>query len=204
MIKPIDNKLKALGVFCGASSGNDPLYAQKAASFAVAMAQNNIQLIYGAGNVGIMKIIADKMISLGGTVTGVITQHLVNVELAHDQIDEVVIVDTMSERKTIIIERADAFVALPGGIGTFDELTEVISLNQLGYIRKPVGLLNINGYFDPFIKLIDHGVYQGFIKEKHRNIFIDDDDEIKLLQKLNDFVSVETKGWLENFKDNNK
>lgn len=194
-------EIKSIGIFCGSALGRNPVYAEKAKSLGKLLAEEKIHLVYGAGNVGIMGVLADSVLDNGGTVTGVITKNLVDVELAHDRITETIIVDTLSERKTIIEGISDAFLALPGGFGTMDEFFEMLTLNQLSIIKKPIGLFNTLGFFNPLISMSEHYVVEGFVRPEHKNIFVIDDDEKELLKKLRTSDLVETAKWLENFKN---
>jgi uncharacterized protein (TIGR00730 family) len=198
-----DRKIKsinALAVFCGSSMGNKPEYADKAASIGKLFAEKKITLVYGAGNIGLMGVLADSILANGGKAIGVITERLVNVELAHKGLTELHVVETMSERKNLMNEMADGFVVLPGGMGTLDELFEILTLCQLSIIKKPVGLLNIQGFFNPLINLVEHSINERFIRAEHRDLFVIEEDEVQLIQKLENFKHVETLKWLENFK----
>ncbi len=141
-------------------------------------------MVYGGGKVGLMGILADAVIETGGKSIGVIPQSIVDLEIAHDQLTELIIVNSMSERKEKMAELSDAFVALPGGFGTLDELAEVLTYNQLRIIDKPVGILNINGYFDALIEFLDHAVEERYVREEHRNNIFISNDANELLEML--------------------
>ncbi len=165
-----------LTVFCGSSPGNDPLFVQTAAAVGRALAARGMDLVYGGGHVGLMGTVADAALTAGARVTGVIPRALQAREDVHDRLTELVLVDSMHERKTIMAERADAFLALPGGPGTLEELTEQWTWAQLGIHEKPVGVLNVGGYFDPLIALVDNMRDRGFTHPRHTGMLIVSDD----------------------------
>lgn len=156
--------LKHVCVFCGSSMGNRTSYEQAAYNFGVELAKNNMGLVYGAGSTGLMGIIADSVMKHGGSVIGIIPKALVRREFQHTNLTELCLVDTMHERKALMAQRSDAFVGLPGGFGTFEELFEVITWAQLGIHTKPIALLNVDNYFDPLLNLIEHSLNEGFIR----------------------------------------
>lgn len=192
--------IKNVGVFCGSAIGGKDIYGNKAEKLGALLAKNDITLVYGAANIGLMGILANSVIDNGGKVIGVITEKLADVDLAHKYLAELRVVKTMSERKTLMTDLSDAFIILPGGYGTFDELFEVLTLCQLNIIHKPIGLLNVEGYFDPLILLIRHSIKERFIRHEHGDLFVVDEDENLLLRKIEDFQPVETIKWLKNFK----
>jgi uncharacterized protein (TIGR00730 family) len=157
-------------LFCGSNSGTRPAYAQAAAEFGRALATRGIALVYGGGSVGLMKIAADAAIAARGSVIGVITEQLMVREVGHPGLTELTVVPTMHERKARMAALADAFVALPGGFGTFDEFCEMATWDQLGIHVKPLVMLNVEGYFDGFRAQIDRGVADGFLKPEHRTM----------------------------------
>jgi uncharacterized protein (TIGR00730 family) len=175
--------LRSLCVFCGSSSGNRPEYAQAAAQFGELLGRSGIQLVYGGGNVGLMGALADAALAAGGRVIGVIPQMLVDRELAHRG-THLRIVTSMHERKALMAELSDAFVALPGGLGTYEELFEVLTWAQLGIHHKPVGCLNVLGYFNPLAALLNHAVAEGFLCPDQRRCLITETDDTKLLARL--------------------
>lgn len=188
-------------VFCGSSMGNDIRYQEAAAQLGEVLAQNDCTLYYGGGNVGLMKIIADKMIEKGREVVGVMPNLILDMEIGHNGISKMIETDSMSERKTILINESDAFIAMPGGFGTLDELFEIVVLNQLRITDKPVALYNTLNYFDSMIQFIDHAVGQGFIRKEHRdNIIVSDNPEI-LFQELSRHKSIDIKQWIEDIKE---
>ena len=138
--------MRSIGIFCGANTGLDPVYSEASAALGKLMAEQTISLVYGGGNVGLMGVIADAVLENGGKAIGVIPQSLVDREVAHSGLQELHVVETMHKRKAIMAARSDAFIAMPGGFGTFDEICEIITWNQLGIIKKPVAIYKINGY----------------------------------------------------------
>lgn len=173
-----------IAVFCGANPGHRPIYARAAQRLADVMAAANIDLVYGAGSVGLMGIIADRMMANGRHVTGVIPQHLMDLEVGHTGIDDLRVVKDMHERKMMMAELSNAFIAMPGGIGTLEEIIEVFTWNQLGIHAKPCGFLNVDGYYDGLMNFLDHSVGEGFLKGAHRSSIIVDDDPQRLLERL--------------------
>ncbi len=187
-------------VFCGSSMGNDVRYQEAAAQLGEVLAQNNCTLYYGGGNVGLMKIIADKMIEKGKHVVGVMPNLILDMEIGHEGISQMIKTESMSERKTILINEAEAFIAMPGGFGTLDEFFEIIVLNQLRITDKPVALYNTLNYYDSMIQFIDHAVSQGFIRKEHRdNIIINDNPEI-LFKELSKHKSIDINQWIKDIK----
>lgn len=189
--------MKSIGVFCGANAGTSKVYSEAADKLGRMMAAQHITLVYGGGNVGLMGVIADSLLAEGGNVAGVIPQSLVDREVAHSGVQELVVVETMHERKAIMAARSDAFIAMPGGFGTFDEICEIITWNQLGIIKKPVAFYNINGYYDKFFDMIDHTVGEGFVKFDQRENLIVESDPAILLQKLGTYADATTDYWVD-------
>lgn len=192
--------LQTICVFCGSSRGKDPVYAREAEKLARTLLQRKINLVYGGANVGLMRIIADTCIEGNGKVIGVMPSSLVEREVAHDNLTEMHIVASMQERKEKMGILSDAFIALPGGYGTFDELFEVLSWCQLGLSSKPVGLLNVGGYFDPLLSMLDHSVAEGFLREEHRNCLISSDDPEELLSQMLVFQPAKVEKWIDRLK----
>jgi uncharacterized protein (TIGR00730 family) len=170
-------------VFCGSAAGQRPEYAEAAADFGRLLAERGIRVVYGAGNVGLMGVLADAALAAGGQVIGVIPQMLVDRELAHPGID-LRIVSSMHERKALMAELAEAFVALPGGLGTYEELCEVLTWGQLGIHAKPAGCLNVAGYFDPLLHMLDHAVAEGFLRPEQRKLLIVEEEAANLIARL--------------------
>lgn len=179
------NTIKTLAVFCGSSEGANPLYKETAQELGKQMHHQHITLVYGGGNRGLMGIVAESLYSLGGRVIGVLPQALNRSDVRLHQVEErLIVVPTMHERKATMYELADAFVALPGGIGTFEEILEVYTWLQLGYHTKPVALLNIAGFYDSLLAFLEHSVQEGFLKADHFAALIVESDIGKLFEHL--------------------
>jgi uncharacterized protein (TIGR00730 family) len=176
--------IRSVCVFCGASSGRDPRYAAAAAVTGERLAARGIRLVFGGGRRGLMGAVADAALAASGEVVGVIPQGLVNRELAHTGLTELRIVDTLHERKAVMAELADAFIALPGGLGTLEELAEVLSWAQLELHAKPIGLLDVGGYFAGLDAFLDHALAEGFVAERHRRLLLHDDEVDRLLDRF--------------------
>ncbi len=188
--------LDQLAVYCGSAPGSDPLFAEAAKATAAAMVREKVQLVYGGGRLGLMGLIADSVLELGGFVYGVIPQALVDIEVAHPSVTELHVVETMHERKAKMTDLADAFLALPGGIGTLDEFFEAWSWNALGYHKKPFCLLNVNGYWDGLIAFIDHATASGFMSERRRNQLLVAATPEEALELLDEAVTAATQGMV--------
>jgi uncharacterized protein (TIGR00730 family) len=171
-------------VFCGSSTGTDPIYTEATRELAGHLNRKSCTLVYGGGNVGLMGILADEMLSHSGTVIGVIPDFLVQREVSHANLSEQIVVSSMHERKQRMADLADCFIALPGGMGTLDELAEILTWKQLGLISKPVGLLNTRGYFDPLIKQLEKMVAEGFLKKENLMAIQITDNPLQLLTLL--------------------
>lgn len=171
-------------VFCGSSTGNDAAFAEAARQLAQALVQNECDVVYGGGRVGLMGVLADAVLELGGKITGVIPEALATKELLHRGTTELHVVASMHARKAKMNALADGFIALPGGYGTFEELFEMITWSQLGLHRKPIGLLNVRGFFQPLVNLVDNAVALEFIKPEQRELFIIHDDPAQLYTDL--------------------
>jgi len=171
-------------VYCGSRPGNDARYAEVAREVGHWIGSRGGQLVYGGGRSGLMGIVADSALAAGGTVVGIIPRALVDRELAHEHCQELLVVETMHERKRLMAERADAFVALPGGIGTFEEFFEVWTWRQLGYHDKPVGLLNTGGYYDGLVRFLESTVTQGFLADWQMDLIRVDSETDRLLPAL--------------------
>jgi uncharacterized protein (TIGR00730 family) len=180
----VSPKLQSVCVFCGSRVGSDPRYAQAARELGGLLAQRGMSLVYGGGQVGLMGVIADAVLAAGGRVVGVIPQPLATRELLHTRASEMHVVPGMHARKAKMVELSDAFIALPGGFGTLEELLEVITWAQLGIHAKPVGVLNVGRFFDALVELIDHAVRQDFIKPKNRDLLVIHERPAELLDLL--------------------
>jgi uncharacterized protein (TIGR00730 family) len=164
--------LRSVCVFCGSSIGARPAYADAARALAAELARRRMTLVYGGGSVGLMGVVADGVLAAGGSVTGVIPRALATKELLHTGLTETHVVASMHERKALMAELSDGFVALPGGLGTFEELLEILTWSQLGIHQKPVGVLNVDGYWETFAAFLDHAVAEGFVSEANRALLI--------------------------------
>lgn len=187
-------------VFCGSSMGFDDIYKKKAIDLADYFIEKGHSLVYGGADVGLMKIIADRMLEAGMEVIGVMPQYLVDKEVSHSGITKLHIVESMAERKNLLIKISDAFIAMPGGFGTLDELAEVLVLDQLQIISKPMGLYNVNGYFDHLIKFIDLGVTEGFVREEHRSNVFANENPKELCHQIMAYKPIEMTKWLKDIK----
>jgi len=188
---------KSIAIFCGSSSGSDPVYAESAKAMAAAIVDRNLRLVYGAGSVGLMGTVADGVLRLGGEVLGVIPQFLVDMEVGHTGLTELIVTETMHERKLAMAEASDAFIAMPGGIGTLEEIIEVFTWTQLGIHHKHCGLFNINGYYDHLTALLTHMVGERFLKGAHAELLHADADAGTLLDAVLRADGAEFQGkWL--------
>lgn len=176
--------MSTICVFCGSSAGHNGVYTSAAEQLGDELVRREMALVYGGGSVGLMGTIAHRVAAGGRPVTGILPRALQGRELAGDTIGTLHLVDSMLERKQMMTELSHAFVAMPGGFGTMDELFEVITWGQLGIQSKPIGLLNTNGYWDPITAWIDHAVAEGFIRERHRDLIVVADDPVDLLDQL--------------------
>lgn len=164
--------MKKLAVFCGSKTGHNPIYEKSATAVGTLLAKNNIGVVYGGGKVGLMGKVADAALEANGEVIGVITEKLMSFEVGHEELTELHVVKTMHERKAMMALLADGFVALPGGIGTIEEIIEVFTWHQIGYHNKPVAFLNTGGYYDKFFDFLDHMVESGFLSQKQKDELI--------------------------------
>ncbi len=176
--------MRRVCVFCGSSTGNKAIYREAAEALGNLLAVRSIGLVYGGGNVGLMGVIADAVLAGGGEVIGVIPRALADREIAHTGVTDLRVVDSMHTRKAMMADLSDAFVAMPGGVGTFEEFFEAVTWTQLGVHRKPCGLLNTAGFYTPLAAFIDQAVTEGFIKPVHRKMIIVDDHPERLLDSL--------------------
>lgn len=186
-----------LAVYCGSSKGTNPVYAAAARSFGGFLAERGIGVVYGGGRVGLMGAVADGALEQGGEVIGVIPEKLLSLEVAHHGLTRLDVVKGMHPRKLLMAELADGFVALPGGFGTLDEVFEVTTWTQLEYHHKPVGLLDVNGYFAPLTAFLDHAVREGFLRGLHRGLVVSDADPAALLDKMAAIEVPSVGKWIE-------
>ncbi len=176
--------MKRIAVYCGSNQGVRPEYAAAAEQLGALLARENIELVYGGGMVGLMGIVADAALKHGGHVIGVIPEKLVIKEVVHEKLPDLRVVKNMHERKALMAELSDGFIALPGGYGTFEEFFEVLAWSQLGWHQKPFGLFNVNGFYRSLLEFLDHTTAEGFIRAKHRELVIADHDPEKLLHRM--------------------
>src|SRR5215217_6903744 len=188
--------MKRLAVYCGAALGADPAFAETARLLGAEMARRGIGLVYGGGRLGLMGVVADAVRDAGGEAYGVIPQALIDLEVAHTGLTELHIVQTMHERKALMTDLTDAFVALPGGIGTLDELFEAWSWNALGYHAKPFCLLNVEGFWDGMIEFIDHATESGFLSRQRRNQLLVASTPDEALELLDEAAAAATQGMV--------
>jgi len=189
--------VKSVCVFCGSSVGSRDEYAQAARDVGRLLAERGMRAVYGAGNIGLMGVLADAALEAGGEVVGVIPEALVARELAHNGVTDLRIVHSMHERKALMADLSDAFIALPGGFGTFEELCETLTWVQLGIHDKPCGLLNVAGYFDPLIAMFDRAVEERFLRPQHRDLLQVSTDPAELLDRLRDAHRPTIHKWLD-------
>lgn len=188
---------RRVAVYCGSSTGRDPAYLDAARSFGAYLAGRGIGVVYGGGRVGLMGAVADGALSRSGEVIGIIPEKLKALELGHDGITELRVVDSMHERKLAMAQLSDGFVALPGGFGTFEEIFEVTTWTQLNYHHKPVGLLNVGGYYDRLIAFLDHAAEEGFIRGLHRGLMVANSDPDRLLDTMASILIPDLTRWIE-------
>ncbi|MDB5842262.1 MAG: DNA-binding protein [Herminiimonas sp.] len=189
--------MKSICVYCGSSTGATPVYADAARALAGRLVENNIALVYGGGNVGLMGTIADEVMRLGGEVTGVIPTALLDKELGHGGLTRLHIVKDMHERKAMMADLSDGFIAMPGGIGTLEELFEVLTWAQLGFHEKPIGVLNVGGFYDGLIGFLQHLVGEGFVRSGHATLLMHEADPEKLLERFKTYVPSHDVKWLD-------
>lgn len=188
--------MKSICVFCGSSMGFHPIYKKSAYDLGKQIAKENLSLIYGGGSVGLMGVLADAVMEHGGEVVGIIPRFLYEKEVGHDGVTELIIVDSMHERKQKMAELAQGFIAMPGGIGTMEELFEIFTWSQLALIKKPVALLNVNHFYDDIINFLNKMVHDGFIKDVTVNSLINSHSIHELIAKMKAYNYTETPKWI--------
>lgn len=189
--------MKRICVFCGSNSGSNPQYLQAAENVGEFLAHNQIELVYGGGRVGLMGKIAETVLANGGQVIGIIPEQLAAREVAYAGLTELFVVTSMHERKALMAELSDGFIALPGGFGTFEEFCEIVTWAQLGIHQKPCALLNVAGFYDSLIAMIDYSTSQNFIRPEHRSLVLVDDNIETLYQKMKNFEPPILEKWLD-------
>jgi uncharacterized protein (TIGR00730 family) len=193
----MSSRLGSVAVYCGSNPGSDPAFAAAASSLGRMLAEREIRLVYGGGHVGLMGAVADAVLDGGGRVYGVITKALLAREVAHRGLTELVVVESMHERKAAMADAADAFIMLPGGFGTLDEFFEVVTWTQLAIHAKPCGILDVAGFFEPVRAHLDGAVRAGFVHPEHRDMLIVEDDPGELLDRLAAWTPVTVSKWLD-------
>ncbi len=188
--------MQSVCVFCGSNTGNGEVYADAARALAHTIAGQGLKLVYGGGNIGLMGVLADAALAAGGKVVGVTPRRLLEKEVVHRGLSDLRVVDSMHERKALMAELSDAFIALPGGLGTFEETFEVLTWTQLGFHRKPCGLLNIAGFYDRLTAFLDHAVAERFLKPEHRAMVLVGDDPAALIDSLRSCRLPEVSKWI--------
>ncbi|MDR1090026.1 MAG: TIGR00730 family Rossman fold protein [Prevotella sp.] len=189
--------MKYISVFCGSSSGVEKIFTEQAAILGKTIARKGYGIVYGGAHVGLMGAVADGALSEGGEVIGVLPRFLQNKELEHKRLTQIFIVDTMHERKAMMSSLCDAVIALPGGYGTMEELFEMLTWGQLSLHKKPIALLNVEGFYDPLITLSEIMIEKGFLKEEYRDLLIVDNAIDKLLLRVENYVPSQIEKWFE-------
>ncbi|MEL6589019.1 MAG: TIGR00730 family Rossman fold protein [Bacteroidota bacterium] len=189
--------MKSICVFCGSNTGSEEVYRQTAIKLGQSLAARKIRLVYGAGNVGLMGVIADACLDAGGEVLGVIPHFLKIKEVCHTSLTQLRVTQTMHERKQMMADESDGFIAMPGGFGTLDELCEILTWGQLGLHNHPIGVLNVAGYFDPLLQMFDHMVSQRFLAVPNRGLVLSDASPQGLLEQMERYDPPEAEKWLD-------
>ncbi len=187
--------MKRVCVNCGSSPGFDRAYVKAARELGSALVSCNLELVYGGAEVGLMGEVANTVMQAGGTVIGVIPQSLVH-RVSHQGLTTLHVVASMHERKRMMVDLSDAFIALPGGFGTLDEIAEILTWSQLGFHQKPCGLINVSGYYDSFLSFLDHAVSEGFMKQEHRKMLLVSEDPVELLERFRSYAAPKVEKWI--------
>jgi hypothetical protein len=188
--------MKAILIYCGANTGNKAVYRERAEELAEELVKRKIRLIYGGGSVGLMGVIADKFLEKGGEITGVIPAFLDNLEVGHKAVKDMQKVSSMHERKALMEKLCDGIITLPGGFGSMDEVFEILTWSQLGLHKKPIGLLNVNGYYNFLLKQLDVMIEEGFLKKENRGLLLVSEDIGELLEKMENYQPIHHDKWL--------
>lgn len=196
--------MKKICVFCGSSMGSHSTYKEAAEELARYLIEKDLTLVYGGANVGLMKILADTMLDAGKEVIGIMPHHLIEKEVAHTGLSKMIEVESMAERKDLMIQMSDAFIAMPGGFGTLDEIAEVLVLDQLRIVEKPLGLLDVKDYFHHLIQYFRLGVDQGFIRQEHLNNLFFADNIQSLMKKMDTYQPIGMSKWIKDIKTESK
>lgn len=191
------NNIKSIAIFCGSSLGTDAVYEAKAKELGTYLGVNKYHLVYGGGNIGLMGVIANAALKAGGEVTGVLPHFLNKKEVGHVELSKLILVDSMHERKQKIEQLSDAFIAMPGGFGTLEEVSEMLTWSQLGLHQKPIGLYNINGFYNTFLHQLDVMVNEGFLKSQNRAMVLTGIEPKKLMKTLQNYEPISVLKWLK-------
>jgi len=194
--------IKSIGIFCGSSKGKHSIYEEEARKYAKLLVENNITIVYGGGNIGIMGVIAKTVLENKGKIIGVAPGFIFDKEVVNTELSELVVTRNMLDRKEILMQKSDAFVILPGGIGTLDEFFEVLTALQLETLMKPIAILNTNNYYTPLIDLLKHMVAEKFFRHEHLESLIVENDIVKLHQKVMTYIPKKVEKWVEDLKIN--
>jgi len=189
--------MKNICIFCGSNTGNGAVYVEAARGMVRAIGDVGLGIVFGGGNIGLMGVVAESALAAGVGVIGVTPRRLLEREMVHTELTELHVVESMHERKVMMAEMSDAFIALPGGMGTLDEFFEMVTLNQLGVQSKPCGLLNVNGYFDHLHAFLGHAVGERFINPAHRDMIVLDEDPRRMMDKLRAWTMPQTSKWMD-------
>jgi len=189
--------MQSVCIFCGSNTGREAVYAEATRALVQALAAAGIRIVYGGGNIGLMGVVGEAAIAAGAHVIGVTPRKLLEREVVHTGLSELHVVDSMHERKVMMAEISDAFVALPGGMGTLDEIFEMLTLNQLGMQRKACGLYNAGGFFDSLCDFLDHAVAERFIRAEHRDMIVVADDPASMISRLREWKMPEVSKWMD-------
>jgi hypothetical protein len=189
--------MKSICVYCGSNFGERGSYLEAAQNLGAEMAECGITLVYGGGNVGLMGTVADSVLAAGGKVIGVIPQALVDKEVAHTGLSDLRVVSSMHERKSLMADLADGFIALPGGLGTLEEFCEVATWTQLGFHKKACGLLNVDGFYNGLLSFLNHATKEKFIRPEHRSIILVEENPVELIEKLSQFEVPTVHKWID-------
>lgn len=188
--------MQRICVYCGSNTGVRPEYSQAAEDLADVLVRHEIELVYGGAHKGMMGVIADRVLQQGGNVHGVIPKMLLEKEIAHEGLTKLHVVKSMHDRKSMMAALSDGFIALPGGYGTLEELIEIVTWGQLRFHDKPVGILNVKGYFDSLLQYLDHSVTEGFLRPENRAMLIHDADPVRLIRKFERYTAPRVDKWM--------
>jgi uncharacterized protein (TIGR00730 family) len=188
--------MKAICVYCGSNTGTGERYVEAAKALGALLAERGIGLVYGGAGKGLMGVLADAVLAAGGKAQGVIPKALMAKEIAHPSLDELHVVNSMHERKAMMAELSDGFIAMPGGFGTLEEIVEMLTWAQLGIHQKPCALLNIDGYFDGLLAFFEHAETQGFVRPAHRRMLLVEADAARLIERCRDYRAPSVGKWL--------